>query len=174
MDDTFNRSVSPDCLTPLHLVLPMEKKDKLCRRRLLDFLLFGLPRIRVDDVEGFDLMEACPICMGGPTVGAPVSILPCRHAFHSHCVIRWFMERESCPLCRHEIVLEKVKDLASCYKCDTPPQPNNGIGSFGPSSQPMNDGPSEVVVQEEEMATQRRHKRKRQPSSRLKDYYVTY
>ncbi|KAL3619354.1 hypothetical protein CASFOL_036924 [Castilleja foliolosa] len=100
--DTFDRAVTPDCLTPLE---PVEKENKLCRRRVWDFLLYDLPRVRVD--KGSGLMEECPICMCGPSRGSLVSWLPCKHAFHSHCVTRWLIKRQSCPLCRHEIVLDK-------------------------------------------------------------------
>ncbi|KAL3643393.1 hypothetical protein CASFOL_014208 [Castilleja foliolosa] len=122
--DATNRSVRPDCLIPLELVLPVKKLDK-SRRRLRNFVLFGLPRSVVD--KGFDMMETCSICMGGPTAGGTVSWLPCKHAFHRHCVVRWLMEKVSCPLCRHEVVLEKggrPKDLG-CYVVsdDTEPGP---------------------------------------------------
>ncbi|KAL3619352.1 hypothetical protein CASFOL_036922 [Castilleja foliolosa] len=106
IDKAFERSVRPESLIPLELVRPIEKgNNKLCRLRVRDFLLYGLPMVRVE--EGSDVMETCPICMGGPRGGALVSRLPCKHAFHSHCVVRWLMKRQSCPMCRHEIVLEK-------------------------------------------------------------------
>ncbi|KAL3619361.1 hypothetical protein CASFOL_036931 [Castilleja foliolosa] len=36
--EAFKRSVRPDSLTPLELVLPMEKENKLCRRRRVSAL----------------------------------------------------------------------------------------------------------------------------------------
>ncbi|KAL3643172.1 hypothetical protein CASFOL_013991 [Castilleja foliolosa] len=119
IDEAFDRAVRPDKLTPLELVRPVEKEKKLCRRRVRDFLLYCLPRVRVD--KGSGLMEECPICMGGPKHGALVSWLPCKHSFHSYCVVRWLMMRQSCPLCRHEIVLEtggRLKEMG-CYNSDT-------------------------------------------------------
>ncbi|GFQ07746.1 E3 ubiquitin-protein ligase rnf181 [Phtheirospermum japonicum] len=84
IDHAIDRSVRPDCLIPLDLLRP-------------------------DGAGSGALMETCPFCLGGPTAVAPVSLLPCKHAFHSHCVVRWLMESESCPLCRHDeiILLEK-------------------------------------------------------------------
>ncbi|KAL3619360.1 hypothetical protein CASFOL_036930 [Castilleja foliolosa] len=119
IDEAFDRAVRPDRLTPLELVRPVEKEKKLCRRRVRDFLLYGLPRVGVD--KGSGLMEMCQICMGGPKRGALVSWLPCKHAFHSHCVTRWLMKRRSCPLCSHEIVLEKggLPTELGCYTSNT-------------------------------------------------------
>ncbi|KAL3619358.1 hypothetical protein CASFOL_036928 [Castilleja foliolosa] len=102
IDEALDRAVRPDRLTPLDLVA--EKEKKLCCPRVRDFLLYGLPRFIV--FEGSGLMEECSICMCGHSCGALVSWLPCKHVFHSHCVTRWLMKRQSCPLCRHEIVLD--------------------------------------------------------------------
>ncbi|GFQ07747.1 E3 ubiquitin-protein ligase rnf181 [Phtheirospermum japonicum] len=110
LDDAIDRSVRPDRLIPLDLVRPegWEKEDSC--RPLRDYLLYGLPRIGVED-EGFGArMETCPICLGGPTAAAPMSLLPCNHAFHRHCVVRWILKSWSCPLCRHEIAHEILKE----------------------------------------------------------------
>ncbi|KAL3625329.1 hypothetical protein CASFOL_030783 [Castilleja foliolosa] len=109
LDEAIDRSVRPDCLVPLKL---LEPNDDGSYHHLRDYLLRGLPRIRGDDVhvEGFgSLMETCSICLGGPTAAAPVSLLPCRHAFHSHCVVRWLMVNDSCPLCRAEKIIQLEK-----------------------------------------------------------------
>ncbi|KAL3619364.1 hypothetical protein CASFOL_036934 [Castilleja foliolosa] len=117
--EAFDRAVRLDRLTPLELVRPVEKEKKMCSRRVRDFLLYGLPRVRVD--KGSGLMEECPICMGGPRGGTLVSWLPCKHSFHSHCIVRWLMKKQSCPLCRHEIVLETGGRLTEmgCYNSNT-------------------------------------------------------
>ncbi|KAL3625327.1 hypothetical protein CASFOL_030781 [Castilleja foliolosa] len=110
LDEAIDRSVRPDCLVPLKLLEPDVDEDSC--HHLRDYLLRGLPRIRGDDVhvEGFgSLMETCSICLGGPTAAAPVSLLPCRHAFHSHCVVRWLMVNDSCPLCRAEKIVRLEK-----------------------------------------------------------------
>ncbi|KAL3619353.1 hypothetical protein CASFOL_036923 [Castilleja foliolosa] len=64
INDIFGRAVTPGCLTPLQLVGLVDKEKKLCRRRVRDFLIYGLPRVRMD--KGSGLMEECSICMCGP------------------------------------------------------------------------------------------------------------
>ena len=40
----------------------------------------------------------CPICHEEDTVVRQT--LACNHTFHHHCIQRWFMQNNTCPLCR--------------------------------------------------------------------------
>nr|CAB3463061.1 unnamed protein product [Digitaria exilis] len=48
--------------------------------------------------------EPCGICLDAleSTTRSPPLNLPCRHAFHSQCIARWFFKGTACPLCRHD------------------------------------------------------------------------
>lgn len=114
--EVFERAIRPERLTPLYLWPSMrsvrfkEVTDRIHEK--LVSLLLKLERTRVQNVddEGFlSLMESCSVCLQGPVIGDMVSVLPCRHAFHSHCVVRWFIKANSCPLCRF-----KVHDFPVC------------------------------------------------------------
>ncbi|GFP98301.1 E3 ubiquitin-protein ligase rnf181 [Phtheirospermum japonicum] len=83
VDDARGRAIRPECLIPLNIV-GVEGVDK-----------------------GLALMDVCPICLRGPTAGAEISSLPCKHAFHNHCVVHWLLKSRSCPLCRFEIVVNR-------------------------------------------------------------------
>lgn len=47
--------------------------------------------------------EQCPVCLKEHAVGETVKVLPCRHSFHSTCILPWLERTNSCPLCRHEL-----------------------------------------------------------------------
>ena len=52
--------------------------------------------------------ERCPICLD-PLTGHIVAP-PCNHPFHWHCIMRWFDEKESCPLCNHQLETRRFWD----------------------------------------------------------------
>ncbi|KAI8921703.1 hypothetical protein BC831DRAFT_476020 [Entophlyctis helioformis] len=59
----------------------------------------------------------CPICLdtcchdgcnvgsssNNNTVGANGLQMPCGHAFHRRCIVRWLKRSNACPVCRYEI-----------------------------------------------------------------------
>lgn len=51
----------------------------------------------------------CAICLEGFQDGEEVSVLPCSHGFHPHCITKWLRRSNMCPLCRHQLPLWPVK-----------------------------------------------------------------
>mmetsp|Transcript_40961 Transcript_40961/g.63932 ORF Transcript_40961/g.63932 Transcript_40961/m.63932 type:complete len:577 (+) Transcript_40961:223-1953(+) len=47
--------------------------------------------------------EACVICQDEYEEGQELVRLPCKHEFHSSCVISWLGRMNTCPSCRHEL-----------------------------------------------------------------------
>ncbi|KAK4882906.1 hypothetical protein RN001_006225 [Aquatica leii] len=45
----------------------------------------------------------CDICLKEYEKDETVKIIPCKHKFHSECIIAWLTKTNSCPLCRHEL-----------------------------------------------------------------------
>ncbi|XP_012840152.1 PREDICTED: RING-H2 finger protein ATL5-like [Erythranthe guttata] len=98
VDSVIDRTIRAEKLAPLYLwplaTPPVDHPKFPC-------FLTKLPRNRVEDIEeGLKIMRACGICLRAPTIGAQITVLPsCGHAFHSHCIVRWLMGNNLCPLC---------------------------------------------------------------------------
>ncbi|XP_033028294.1 E3 ubiquitin-protein ligase RNF43 isoform X1 [Lacerta agilis] len=57
-----------------------------------------------DSVSTCSSAPVCAICLEEFTEGQELRIITCFHEFHRHCVDRWLLERQTCPLCMFNIV----------------------------------------------------------------------
>lgn len=53
-----------------------------------------------EEMIGNDSTSSCSVCLEVFTIGVGVSVLSCKHIFHTTCVRRWICESNSCPTCR--------------------------------------------------------------------------
>ncbi|CAI5468941.1 unnamed protein product [Closterium sp. Yama58-4] len=66
--------------------------------------------VREEDVAGGE--EACAVCHEDMGVGAVTQQLPCRHAYHSDCILPWLAQSNSCPVCRFRLPSQAEADAA--------------------------------------------------------------
>ena len=45
----------------------------------------------------------CCICLDEISLGSKTVLLPCGHLFHDDCIVTWFKNNNTCPICRFEI-----------------------------------------------------------------------
>lgn len=64
----------------------------------------SLPSIKIVDKGCLvDEPDYCAVCSEAFEVNSEARELPCKHIYHSECIVPWLSIRSSCPVCRHEL-----------------------------------------------------------------------
>lgn len=54
--------------------------------------------------KDYQTQETCAICLEDYKDGEILKVLPCRHEFHSSCVVSWLTKSGTfCPVCKHDL-----------------------------------------------------------------------
>ncbi|KAI4334549.1 hypothetical protein L6164_019228 [Bauhinia variegata] len=62
----------------------------------------SMPTIEiVEDHVGTD--AHCAVCKEAFELGSEAREMPCKHIYHSDCILPWLSLRNSCPVCRHQL-----------------------------------------------------------------------
>ncbi|XP_038901761.1 E3 ubiquitin-protein ligase SIRP1 [Benincasa hispida] len=66
----------------------------------------ALPTVRVEPV---DSCLQCAVCLDEFEVDEEAKEMPCKHKFHTGCILPWLELHSSCPVCRHQLPGDESK-----------------------------------------------------------------
>lgn len=62
----------------------------------------AMPTIEIGDGH-ISTHSHCAVCKEEFELGSEAREMPCKHIYHSDCILPWLSLRNSCPVCRHEL-----------------------------------------------------------------------
>ncbi|XAR55585.1 Ubiquitin--protein ligase [Bertholletia excelsa] len=76
-----------------------------------DSSIDSVPTIKIT-AEHLANDSSCPVCREEFEVEAAAKEMPCKHKYHSDCVVPWLRLHNSCPVCRHELSVSSENNIA--------------------------------------------------------------
>lgn len=89
----------------------------------------SLPTVEIQE-NHLTTESHCAVCMEAFEVGNIARELPCRHIYHSDCILPWLSLRNTCPVCRQELPPDRQHDGND----------NGNNGNYGDSHVYWNNG----------------------------------
>uniref|UniRef100_A0A5B6ZW55 RING-type E3 ubiquitin transferase n=1 Tax=Davidia involucrata TaxID=16924 RepID=A0A5B6ZW55_DAVIN len=84
----------------------------------------ALPNIKVTDELLASDSSQCAVCKDTFELGEQAKQMPCKHIYHSDCIVTWLELHNSCPVCRYELPTDDPD-----YETRTRGTPNLSTGS---------------------------------------------
>ncbi|KAK8601966.1 hypothetical protein V6N13_058365 [Hibiscus sabdariffa] len=75
---------------------------------------YGTPPAQKEAIEAMPTVKIkenlqCSVCLDDFEAGSEAKEMPCKHKFHSGCILPWLELHSSCPVCRYQIPADESK-----------------------------------------------------------------
>ncbi|KAE8711282.1 L-ascorbate oxidase-like protein [Hibiscus syriacus] len=75
---------------------------------------YGTPPAQKEAIEALPTMKVeetlqCSVCLDDLEAGMEAKEMPCKHKFHSQCILPWLELHSSCPVCRYQMPADESK-----------------------------------------------------------------
>ena len=75
---------------------------------------YGTPPAQKEAIEALPTVSVnenlqCSVCLDDFEVGSEAKEMPCKHRFHSGCILPWLELHSSCPVCRFQLPADESK-----------------------------------------------------------------
>ncbi|XP_075635131.1 E3 ubiquitin-protein ligase SIRP1-like [Castanea sativa] len=75
---------------------------------------YGTPPAQKEAIEALPTVTIkdnlqCSVCLDDFEMGAEAKQMPCKHKFHSGCILPWLELHSSCPVCRFQLPADEAK-----------------------------------------------------------------
>lgn len=76
---------------------------------------YGTPPAQKEAVEAMPTVTIkentiqCSVCLEDFEIGTEAREMPCKHTFHSDCILPWLELHSSCPVCRYQLPADESK-----------------------------------------------------------------
>ncbi|KAM2780964.1 hypothetical protein COP1_016040 [Malus domestica] len=65
--------------------------------------IVALPVVKISEELLASDSSQCAVCKDSFELGEEAKQMPCKHLYHSDCILPWLELHNSCPVCRHEL-----------------------------------------------------------------------
>ncbi|KAL4587700.1 hypothetical protein LXL04_000574 [Taraxacum kok-saghyz] len=72
----------------------------------------SMPMVEISEVH-VSTESHCAVCKEAFVLRAEAREMPCKHIYHSDCILPWLALRNSCPVCRHELPTDSTDSNSS-------------------------------------------------------------